>query len=69
MPKGTVVKLAALDLGALYASGSFSAHGWKAHPDCEEDPNPRGPMYVDLVRRVLEKGMSKERVFSLLGDP
>jgi len=69
VPEGTVVKVLASDLSLLYAGSAFSARVWKAHPDCEEDTNPRGPMYKDLVRRVLRRGMSRERVFSLLGDP
>jgi len=69
VPKGTIVKLAALDLGGLYARGVFSAQVWKANSDCKTNAKLRGPMYVDLIRRVLRKGMSKERVLSFLGDP
>ncbi|HEY4620901.1 MAG TPA: PASTA domain-containing protein, partial [Gaiellaceae bacterium] len=69
VPEGTVVKLHVNDLTPLYLGSAFSTRVWKAHPDCAEGSNPRGPMYSDLVRRVLRRGMSRERVFSLLGDP
>jgi hypothetical protein len=68
VPEGTVVKATGSDLTGLYAGERFSAKVWRAQPDCKS-PQPRGPMYLDLVDRVLRRGMSRERVLSLLGDP
>jgi len=67
--RGSVVKVTGSDLGFLYSRGVFSAPVWRAHPGCAGAPERRVEMYGDLVRRVLRRGMPRDRVVSLLGDP
>lgn len=69
VPEGTIVELTAFDASDPFAGRDFSSAVWKAHPNCDEDTNPRGRMYSDLVERVLEKGMTRVRVLGLLGPP
>jgi Tol biopolymer transport system component len=69
VPEGTVVMLAVEDLSFLYSGKAFSVRAWNEHPDCAGAPNPRALMYTDLVRRVLRRGMPREHLLSLLGDP
>lgn len=51
--EGTVVKLLALDVSNPFAGRRFSSRVWQAHPDCNEDANPRGRMYSDLAGCIL----------------
>ncbi|MBI3912337.1 MAG: hypothetical protein HY320_15570 [Armatimonadetes bacterium] len=47
----------------------FEQSKWKSAVTDRGGQNPRGPMAGDLRRRFLEKGMPKEAVRALLGEP
>jgi hypothetical protein len=68
-PRGSVVKVRGSSVDFPYTLGVFSGPVWRAHPGCGSYPQPRAQMYGDLVRRVLRRGMSRNRVVSLLGAP
>lgn len=70
VPAGTVVKLDGYDLAGIYNTfrKRFSARIWKAQAGCKAG-SPRRSLYWDLVNRVVRRGSSRERVFSLLGEP
>jgi hypothetical protein len=70
VPRNTVVKLDGYDLAGIYHTfrKRFSARIWKAQAGCKAG-SPRRSLYWDLVDRVLRRGTSRKRVFSLLGEP
>lgn len=72
VPRGTIVEFDMTDLASLYLgerlSERFSSAKWKAHAGCAP-ANPRASMTFDLMDRILKRGMARERVLSLLGDP
>lgn len=47
----------------------FDRNVWAAYKDSSDPNNPRGQMYEDMTKKVLKKGMSKEEVVTLLGEP
>lgn len=70
VPRGTLVKVDGSGLTSLYHHfrKRFSARDWKRHSECR-GLSPRARMYWDLVERVLRRGLRRERIFSLLGEP
>lgn len=67
--RGAVVRVTGSNLGDVYSGAVFRARVWTAHPGCARSPERRVQMYEDLVRRVLRRGMARNRVVSLLGEP
>jgi hypothetical protein len=47
----------------------FNQSLWAAYSGSTDPNNPRGQMYEDLTTKNLKKGMSKQDVLTLLGEP
>jgi hypothetical protein len=47
----------------------FNQSLWAAYSGSTDPSNPRGQMYEDLTKQNLKKGMSKQDILALLGEP
>lgn len=47
----------------------FDQEAWRAQHNSSDPDNPRGKMVADLQRRCLRKGMTRQEVLDLLGEP
>ncbi len=47
----------------------FNQSLWAAYSGSTDPNNPRGQMYEDLTKKKLKKGMSKQDILTLLGEP
>jgi hypothetical protein len=47
----------------------FNQSLWAAYSGSTDPHNPRGQMYEDLTKQNLKKGMSKQDILALLGEP
>ena len=47
----------------------FSETTWAAYHQSTDYDSPRGQMYADLKRHHLRRGMSRDEVLALLGEP
>ena len=47
----------------------FNAQVWARQADTNDYKNPRGQMYEDLLENHLPRGITKEQVIQLLGEP
>jgi outer membrane protein assembly factor BamE (lipoprotein component of BamABCDE complex) len=56
-------------LVATSQTGAFDSEQWKAHRGSTARNNPRMGMVVELQRKHLRPGMSRDEVQRLLGEP
>lgn len=77
---GVVVSVLLLSVGFLlflrffifqnpFNDQRFNQSLWAAYSGSTAPNNPRGQMYEDLTKKNLKKGMSKQDVLTLLGEP
>ncbi|MHB9025756.1 MAG: hypothetical protein ACYC7E_16570 [Armatimonadota bacterium] len=53
----------------LFACGKFDRQVWIADAKSHNRDSPRGKMAEDIIRNHLHKGLTKQQVVTLLGEP